>query len=255
MAAITLVAACAADPLTSEEMEPPDSVSSGADGVAASSLRVGAHGIVVQLYGSGHAPAQLALDTAASGSTFLVALGGKSSDIDNGPTDNKGNTYSLVGRVEDYVDWPGYGTAVWIAKNAKGGTGHVWSQYVTDWDEITMFVVELPSAGANPPIASAFSQRPNSGATGAQTSSSVTTTRAAHEIALWFGAGQPNDGNHVATPNNGFTNLRGYGYDDPNGYVQGYMAYRAATTAGTHNVTWTHSPVQGAELRLVAIQP
>jgi hypothetical protein len=232
------------------EAPPPDGGGGGG-----SALHVGAHGIVVQRYGSGFSPAQITLDTAASGSTFLIAIGGRSSDIDNGPTDNKGNPYTLVGRVEDYADWPGYGTAVWIATNARGGAGHVWSQYVTSWDEVTMFAVELPGAGASPTVASVFSQRANAGATQTQTSGSVTTVRPAHEIALWFGAGPPNQGDHVATPNNGFTNLRGYGQDDPNGYVQAWMAYRAAMTAGTHNVTWTQSPIQGAQLRLVAIQP
>lgn len=253
--ALGFATACVAEPLASDdEVPPPAEDTSAVAETAAAGSGVGAHGIVVQPYGSGHAPAQITLSTAASGSTFLVALGGKISDIDNGPTDNKGNTYSLLGSPEQYADWPGYGSAVWIARNAKGGAGHVWSQYVTSWDEVTMFVVELPAAGTNPAITSAFSQRANSGATSTQTSNSVTTTREARELAFWFGAGPVGRGNHVVSPNNSFTKLQGYGYDDPNGYVQAWMAYRAAS-AGTHNVTWSHSPIQGAQLRLVALQP
>lgn len=220
-----------------------------------------AHGSVSQTYGSGQNPAQVTLDTAASGSTFIVAPGGKTSDINRGPTDNKGNTYTKVGGL-DFADWPGYGAYIWSSKNAIGGVGQTWSQYVTRYDEDTTFVIEVPNAGTNPTIISSVMQHDNSGAYEpwlpgeiTLTSNSVTTTGPATLIAYWFGSGPTSWGDHIATPNNGFQNLNWWSHDDPNGYVQGYMAYKTVAGAGTYDVTWTYHPVQGAILWLVAVQP
>lgn len=219
------------------------------------------HGIVSQTYGSGHNPELLTRDTSAGGSTILIMMGGKTSDIVQGPSDNKGNTYALVGAEHDYANWPGYGTTIWEAASATGGTGHTWSQFVTAFDENTMFEVEIPGAGASPTITTAFSQHDNSGtytpshSTVSMTSGPVTTTGPATIIALWWGAGPTSYGDHIATPNNGFTTLDAWTHDDPNGYVQGYMAYKIVPGAGTYDVTWTYHPAQGAELWLIAVQP
>lgn len=236
----------------------PDAPDAGPD-APPPSFSVGAHGTVVQLYGTGHNPAQVTLDTEATGSTFLVAVGGKTSDITAGPTDNKGNTYSLVG-ANDFTDWPGYGSAVWKATGA-GGTGHTWSQYVTAWDEDTTMVLEVKGAGS-PTVSSTFTQHDNSGTyapwlSGQRTLTAVpiTTTGPALIVALWYGSGPASWGNHVATPDNGFTIVEGYGYDDPNGYIQAWMAYKLVNQAGTYGTTWTYQPSQGAELWMVAIQP
>ena len=172
-----------------------------------------AHGSVSQIYGTGQNPAQVTLDTSASGSTFIVAPGGKTSDVNRGPTDNKGNTYTKVGGI-DYADYPGYGAYVWASKNAIGGTGQTWSQYVTRFDEDTTFVIEVPNAGTNPTIISSVMQHDNSGSYEpwlpgeiTLTSNSVTTTGPATLIAYWWGSGPTSWGDHIATPNNGFTNL------------------------------------------------
>ena len=219
------------------------------------------HGMVSQTYGSGHNPALLTRDTTSNGSTFLIMMGGKTSDIIRGPTDNKGNTYTQVASEHDYLNWPGYGTSIWEAPNATGGSGQTWSQYVTIFEEITVFEIEIPNAGVSPQIITAFNQHDNSGIyssshnTVSLTSNSVTTTGPATLIALWWGAGPTSYGDHIATPNNGFTNLEAWTYDDPNGYVQGYMAYKEVPGAGTYDVTWSYHPSQGAELWLIAVQP
>jgi hypothetical protein len=220
-----------------------------------------AHGMVEQLYGAGHNPAQITRDTQASGSVFIVASGGNTSDVNRGPTDNKSNTYSLLGG-NDYADWPGSGVYTWAVKNATGGASTTWSQYVTNGSENGTFAIEVPNAGTNPTIIWSEMQHDNSGAyspwlTGnvTLTSNSVTTTGPATLIAYWWGAGPTQWGNHVATPNNGFTILDGYGIDNQNGLIQAFMAYKTVTSAGTYNVTWTYKPAQGAILCLVAVQP
>jgi hypothetical protein len=53
-------------------------------------------------------------------------------------------------------------------------------------------------------------------------------------------------------PDNGFTVV-----DDllePGNLVQGAVAVKNVTVAGTYDVTWTSTPVQGAQLWLVAVQ-
>lgn len=235
-------------------------IDAAADATPDAGVTAFSHGRVSQTYGSGHNPELLTRDT-TSGSTILLMMGGKTSDITQGPTDDHGNTYALVGAEHDYTNWPGYGTTVWKVANASGGTGHTWSQYVTEFDESTMFEIEIQGAGSSPTITTAFSQHDNSGAyasshaTVSLTSGSVTTTGPATLIALWWGAGPTSYGDHIATPDSGFTNLEAWTFDDPNGYVQGYMAYKTVAGAGTYNVTWTYHPAQGAELWLIAVQP
>lgn len=220
------------------------------------------YGVVYQMYGRGQTPAQITETTDTSGSTLLIVMGGYTPDVIKGPTDNKGNTYAEVGAEETWTNWSDDGTTVWSSVNATGGPSTTWSQYVTQFNEITMFEVEVPGAGASPTITSTFNQQGNSGAyTPAKgccdtlTSNSVTTTGPATLIALWWGAGPTGYGTHIATPNNGFVNLADCDIDNPNGYVQGYMAYKTVDAAGTYNVTWTYQPKQGAELWLIAVQP
>lgn len=220
------------------------------------------YGVVYQMYGRGQNPAQITESTDATGSTFLIMMGGYTRDIVKGPTDNKGNAYAEVGAEETWTNWPDDGTTIWSSANATGGPSTTWSQYVTQFNEITMFEIEVPNAGASPQITSTFNQQGNSGVyTPAKgccntlTSNSVTTTGPATLIALWWGAGPTGYGTHIATPNNGFTNLADCDIDNPNGYVQGYMAYKTVDAAGTYNVTWTYQPKQGAELWLIAVQP
>jgi len=215
-------------------------------------IGVGAHGYVQQNYGSGSNPAQVTLSTQASGSSFLLGMGGRITDIDNGPSDNHSNAYSQIGSITDYTDWANYGTAMWWARQGAGGAGHTFSQFVTTSDEITVFALELK--GVQRLHTQSFSQRGNTGATSTQTSGSVTTSQASILVAFWWGSGPAAGQNHSASPNNGFQLLDFFGTDNPQGYVQGGVAYRYAATPGTYDVTWTHSPVQGAQLWLLAFE-
>ncbi len=84
-----------------------------------------------------------------------------------------------------------------------------------------------------------------------QTSQSVTTTGPATLVAAWFG----DDASAVAAnpiPNNGFTRIELV--SDAVETVQMAIATKDVATAGTYNVTWDTTPVQGAQLYLVAVQ-
>lgn len=238
----------------------PDAALADASSVDAGTITF-AHGMVEQVNGTGSNPAQITRDTQASGSTFIVASGGNTTDVNRGPTDNKSNVYTLIGG-NDYADWPGSGVYVWAHKNATGGAATTWSQFVTTGSENGTFAIEVPNAGVNPTIISSEMQHDNSGVyspwlTGnvTLTSSSVTTTGPATLVAFWWGAGPTSWGDVVASVNNGFTIIDGYGIDNPNGELQAEMAYKTVAGAGTYDVTWTYKPVQGAILWLVAVQP
>lgn len=212
-------------------------------------IEIGAHGKVVQLYGAGSNPASVTLTT-TNGSTFLIFIGGKSSDIDTGPTDNKGNTYSRIDVVREYPDYAGYGQAAWICRNGVGGSSHTFSTFVTAFDECTMFVVEIKGA---PFVASkAFSVQANSGAGATQNVGPVVATADCVLLSTWAGAG-PVGTNHTASANQGLAELEFYGTDHPNGYVQMELD-GAVKTSGSYTVTWSHTPNQGAILRAIVLQ-
>lgn len=209
-----------------------------------------AHGINVQGYGSAIGPVKITRDT-TSGNTFLVALGGKHSDIDDAPTDSYGNTWTLVA-IDDYTDWAGYGSSVWVTTNATGGSAHTFSQTVTSFDEMTMLMVEVP-AGSTPIVRSSFTQKANSVGGTTMASTSVTTTGPARFVSFWYGAGAGGSGNQTAATNTG-TGLDGYGFDDSNGYVQAFDSFEDQASAGTYGHTWTYSPAQGTQVREVVIE-
>lgn len=209
-----------------------------------------AHGINVQGYGSAIGPVKITRNT-TSGNTFVVVLGGKHGDIDDAPTDTYGNTWSLIA-IDDFTDWPGYGSSVWVTKNATGGSAHAFNQTVTSFDEMTMFLVEVP-AGATPTVSASFAQKSNSVGGTTMASSTVTTSGPSRILSFWYGAGNPGSGNQTAATNIG-TGLDGYGFDDPNGYVQAFDSQDDKATAGTYGHTWTYSPAQGTQVREVAIE-
>lgn len=215
------------------------------------SFDIGAHGEVVQLFGQANSPAQITFSPQASGSSLLALMGGMDDLATQALTDNRSNTYAQIGATQVFTDWAGYGwTAKWKA-GAVGGAGTILSQVVTLFDEISMIALEL--IGATVLEDTAWTQQANSGAGPTQLSGDIDTAGPAIVVALWGGAGPVGNGFHRATPNNGFRTIHAFGVDDPNGYVQFYVAYKIVA-AGTHNVTWTHSPTQGAILGLLAFR-
>src|SRR5262249_17890643 len=84
------------------------------------------------------------------------------------------------------------------------------------------------------------------------TSQNVTTTGPATLVAFWWGDGfffTP----QIATPDGGFT-LIDTNAQNIDSFMQCAVAVKNVSAAGTYNVTWTSTPIQGAQLWLVAVQ-
>jgi hypothetical protein len=187
-----------------------------------------------------------ALTTRETGSTLLACVGRGVVGAHTAPTDNKSNTFTLLGSAHTYTRFPNAGTACYVATNVRGGAGHVISAPVNGafpFDETTLTAIEVASAGR----VQAFAW--NEDLASPLTSLSVTTTGPALLVAVWWGDGNA-DVAHMAVPNNGFTvvnSLLSLG-----ALVQVAVATRPVTDAGTYNVTWTSA--EGAQLYLFAVQ-
>jgi hypothetical protein len=208
----------------------------GAHGLSHSELGVGAHPMPIQTP---------ALST-RSGSAIIVSVGRGDKRLFALPTDTKGNApYQQLDTVHTYTPYPDSGTALYAFLGAAGGDGFRVNAATDDRDEITIAAVEVlegtriaDHAWVNAPSASTVK------------SASVTTTGPATLIAFWWG-----DANQyfvkTAVPNNGFTVIDSLLAEGS--LVQCAVAVKTVTSAGTYDVSWTATPVQGAQLWLVAV--
>ncbi|MDD5674126.1 MAG: hypothetical protein PHC61_08190 [Chitinivibrionales bacterium] len=191
-----------------------------------------------------------AMTTQGSGSTILACIGrGIFSDFAarGAPGDNKGNVpYIQLGTAHIYTLWPYSGTALYAYQSAAGGGNHIVTADVSPADEITLAVVEVKNGGliADYKWNEVLSGNPI-------TSLSVTTTGPATLVAFWWGDGYASV-KQTAVPNNGFTVIDTILL--PGNLVQAAVAVKSVSAAGSYNVTWTSTPVQGAQLWLAAVQ-
>jgi hypothetical protein len=166
------------------------------------------------------------------------------------PVDSFGNRWKRVG---DSAVYNGYGGAfnvtAYVVLSAKGGKGHTVSiaKRANPAGEISVPFVEVMHAGVLKDVAQNY---PAPGLV--LTSGSVTTTGPATLVAIWWGDGAIK---HMTTrPDSGFTMLDSYLMLPDNSGVQSAVAYRQVSAAGTYNVSWIGSPIQGAILFLFAFQ-
>jgi hypothetical protein len=210
---------------------------------------VGAHALVFQRQSSPQGQATIstpALSTAATGSTILVSEGRGIFSAFALPTDNQGNApYLQLGQAHTYNRYPDSGTALYAFANAKGGDGHVVSASTPASDEITLSVVEVKGTKVQDfQWAEVLMGNP-------LTSPKVTTTGPATLVAWWWGdAGVASDKTAVA--NNGFQVIDSVLV--AGALVQSAVAVKDVTEAGSYDVTWTSTPLQGAQLWIVAVQ-
>ena len=113
-------------------------------------------------------------------------------------------------------------------------------------DEVTLTVVEVQGGGAVRDVQwrEVLAGQP-------LTSGTVTTTGPALLVAWWWGDA---DGlqNKTAVADNGFTVIDSVLLSGQ--LVQCAVAVRQVDAAGSYNVTWSSTPLQGAQLWLVAVQ-
>ncbi|MGI8567810.1 MAG: hypothetical protein ACR2KT_01320 [Methylocella sp.] len=186
--------------------------------------------------------------TQASGSTMLTWVGrGKKSVFASStiPADNKSNAYRMIGSVHDFSPlWPNSGEALYASLSAVGGNGHIVTAPMPGPDEITLATVEVKSGGVIQDAQLNIVTAPP------QTSLNVTTTGPATLVAVWVG--DSGAASVTASPNNGFTVINSQLLAGC--AVETVVAAKDVSAAGTHNVTWTATPAQGAHMWLVAVQ-
>lgn len=189
----------------------------------------------------------VSLSTAASGSSLLACVGRGNINAHAAPTDNKGNAFAQVGAARTYTNWPSSGTALYFCRAAAGGAGHTVAASKPALDETTLSVVEVLGGGVLQDV------RWKEVLAGSPlTSDSVVTTGPALIVAWWWGdADVAND--KTAVPDNGFTVIHSVLFSGE--LVQCAVAVRRVNAAGSYNVTWTATPLQGAQLWIAAVQP
>lgn len=209
---------------------------------------VGAHALAFYRIGA-HAStlSTPAMGTQASGSTMIVSVGRGDIGAHGLPGDSKGNApYALLGGPFPYRMWPSSGTALYAFPSLAGGTGHMVTVSTPPGDEVTLAAVEVVHGRV---VKDAKWNEVLAG--NPLTSLSVTTTGPATLVAFWWGdADVRND--KTAVPNNGFTVVDSILLSGE--IVQCAVATREVSSAGRYDVTWTATPVQGAQLWIVAVQ-
>jgi hypothetical protein len=228
-------------------------------------VSLGSNNWTSQRFGLGGTPCRVTLASVTAGSTLVVWRGGKISDFATVPTTSVGAFVAIPNSEVELTNWAGYGSKMYILRNATSGTSVNIDCNVTSFDEHTVHVIEVLGGATIP--STAFTQVGNPG-TATQTTGSITITRPTLIDLNWGGAGPVGStsggagvGNHVVSavvnlPGGGtaaMTNLGGHTFDDTNGYVQSQRFVYLATLSGTYSCTVSHAPTQGSSLSLGGI--
>jgi hypothetical protein len=211
---------------------------------------LGAHTLLTHSEGLGVSPAITApITTQASGSTLIVFNGGYT-DNNAPPVDSYNNRWKPLGKRVTYGNgYDRFSVQGYIALTARGGPRHTASIVKAGQTagEISMPFIEIQHAGVLQDMAQNYPP-----ADIVVTSGKVTTTGPATLIALWWGDGGVKQ--MSAVPNNGFTVIESFLKLPDNSGVQCAVAFKQVQSAGTYDVSWIDTPVQGAILWLLAFQ-
>lgn len=211
---------------------------------------LGAHTLITHSEGMGRSPAVSdPIDTAPSGSAFITFNAGYASNSTR-PADSYGNRWKAVGGPVTYRNYGDtFSVQAYVAMQAKGGAGHTlrFDKPGDPAGELTAPFIEVRDAGVLKDVAQNY---PEPGLV--LTSGKVTTTGPATLIAVWWGDGGVK--RMTANPSEGFTIIDSYLMLPDNSGVQAAVAVRQVDKAGTYNVSWIGSPIQGAILWLFAFQ-
>ena len=211
---------------------------------------LGAHTLLTHSEGMGVAPAVTSpIDTQATGSSLIVLNGGYAGNADK-PVDSYDNRWKRIGDTVVYNGYSGaFTVSAYAVLSAKGGAGHTVTiaKRANPAGEISVPFIEVMHAGVLQDIAQNY---PAPGLV--LTSGNVTTTGPATLVAVWWGdAGVKR---MTTRPDHEFTLIDSYLTLPDNSGVQVAVAYRQVATAGSYNVSWIGSPIQGAILWLFAFQ-
>jgi hypothetical protein len=191
-----------------------------------------------------------AIATQPTGSVMIVSVGRGQIGAFARPTDNKSNgAYPQLGETHTYTHYADSGTALYALAGAAGGADFKISASTSPSDEVTLAAVEVTAATKVVDYQWNEIVQPDSPIP--VTSNRVTTTGPATLIAFWWGDA-PEPQNKTAVPNNGFTVIDSI--LKQGALVQCAVAVKDVPEAGSYDVTWDATPIQGAQLWLVAVQ-
>ena len=163
------------------------------------------------------------------------------------PSDNNGNAFKQLGAKHTYKLWPKSGTALYACERSVGSAGHIVTACKPlATDETTLSVVEVIQGGV---VVDVKWREVLAGAP--LTSPSVTTTGPALLVAWWWGDAD-STGEKTAVPDSEFTLVDAILLEGS--LVQCVVATRQVSMAGTFQLTWTATPLQGAQLWIAAVQ-
>lgn len=220
--------------------------------IAGAGLSLGGYGAQRVLYGTAAGTVSVTITTAASGSTFLLAVGGNLSDLATAPTDTESNTWTQVGSFE-FTQWAGYGCVYYQAVNGTGAGGsHTFSQQfgqTLGFDECTIAVVEIKNA------VHVEDSAVTETASGSTVSTPAVVSQDACEWVVFSTGDAPTGSTAAYTPSNGLTVIHdATGVDHANGYVPIVILHASKTAAGSYSSSIGISPAQRLGLGVFAVQ-
>lgn len=211
---------------------------------------LGAHVFLGQGEGLGVSPAVTrAVDTQTAGSVFVVFNAGYTS---NGaiPTDTYHNRWRSLGRAMTYANYgERFDVKAYVALDGKGGPAHTVSivKRGEPAGELSLPFVEVRHATRVQAMAQSYAAPALVVA-----SDEIEVDGPATLLAFWWGDGGVK--RMTVTPGDGFELIDAFTELPDESGVQGAVAWREVTEAGTYRVHWTAAPVQGAALWLIAIR-
>lgn len=231
----------------------------GGDSMTSAQVSIGAHALVFQRMSTGQAILRTPeLGTAASPSVMIVAVGRGQVSAFEPPIDNVNDVaFVQLDSTRTYTRWPDSGTALYALENARGGSGHVVSTNTPPEDEVTLAVVEVFGRRVED-VAWKEQLHPHSlwrlrrwlFSENSVTSGKVQTSGPATLVAFWWGDASVED-EKTAVPSDGFEVIDSV--LESGALVQCAVAVKRVHEAGQYDVTWTTSPLQGAQMWLVAV--
>ncbi len=165
--------------------------------------------------------------------------------------------FRQIGDAHTYTRWPNSGTALYALENPPGDEISTVFTETPPSDEVTLAVVEVFGSRIVDTawVEDLYPTRPwrlrrwlfseNSVKSG-----SVVTDGPATLVAFWWGDASVED-YKIATPDSGFRVIDAI--LEPGSLVQCAVAIKKVEKAGRYRVKWTNSPLQGAQLYLVAV--
>ncbi|WP_448097382.1 hypothetical protein [Luteibacter yeojuensis] len=211
---------------------------------------LGAHVFLGQGEGLGVSPAVTPpVDTQPRGSVFVVFSAGYASN-DAVPRDTYGNRWKTLGHAMTYANYGDrFDVKGYVALEGKGGRGHTVSivKRGEARGELSLPFVEVRNASRVQAIAQSYAEPSLVVASG-----DIEVDGPATLLAFWWGDGGVK--RMSAVPGDGFQLIDAFVELPDESGVQGAVAWRQVTAAGTYRVHWTAAPVQGAALWIIAIR-